>query len=186
MESKSTKYFNKVTITFAKNYQEVFEARDFLEDELFKFLKNIQDTPELKELRKWKWGTECGASDSDNEFETYEDFVKNKPYFIDNQSRVYLFQYDNKENYYAHFGFGFDLKNNGGQMVFFTSIAALEGSETELKNMKAFTPQTLQNGLYIRYDGNISIEEITLEKAIGKVKILIKAWDGFLNRKKIK
>lgn len=182
MESKSTGYFNKVILAFAKHYREVFEARDLLEDELLKFLKIIQDNPELNKLKKWKWGWDCG--NNDDEYENYDEFVKDKPFFIDNKSRVYLFDYDNKnENYYALFGFGFDLEKNGGEMVFFTSIAAQNGSKTELKDLKGFKPQTLYHGEYILYDCNMSIEELTLGTAIVKVNKLIDAWSGFKSKK---
>lgn len=185
MESKPEK-IDEVTISFGKHYNEIFEARDLFENQLLKFLKIIQDNLKLNE-NEWQWGWDC-----DGDYDVYnchEDLSKNKPFFIDSKSRIYLYNNDSKEKYYALFGFSFDIENTGGGIVFFTSIAASEESKTDvLKELKPkeFKAKVLYDGEYILYGRNIlRLENFIIEDAIKEVERLIKAWKDF-NKKKAK
>ena len=175
MQSKSEKYFTEVTIAFAKHHDNIFEARDLFEDELLNFLREIQGKLNLK----WHWGWDCRNRDPE-EYSDYDELVDHKPFFINNKSRIYLYDYDAKKQYYAHFGFGFDIiKNKGRGICFFTSIADDEGDESVLKSKGKFIRETLYNGEAMLYGYNISIEEVTLDQAVTEVNNLIKAWNNF-------
>lgn len=179
---ESNPLFNEVTISFGQHHKEIFEARDLFEDELLKFLKTIQDT--LK-LNKWEMGWDCGNGSNDS-YPNYEEFVNDKPFFIDNKSRVYLFNHNSKkQEYYALFGFSFDLENNGDGIVFFTSIAADEGLDKALEdNLKDFKSKVLYDGEYIRYGCNIPLKDVSLEDAKNEVKRLLKVWKDFTTVRK--
>ncbi len=188
-KNEDTLSFNKVTLSFAEHYNEIFEARDLFEDNLLEVLKNIHNQNTL-ELKKWQWGWDCDKCDS-KEYDSYDKSLIDKPFFISRKSRIYLFNYDDKrEKFYALFGFSFDIEDKGRGIVFFTSIAASNGSdEVFLKKFLSEKPKNmflydkvLYDDEYILYGCNIPLKDVTLEGAVKEVKRLIKVWEDFKKR----
>ena len=175
-------YFsNEVVLKYGEKYCEISEAREVFEEELCKFLKIIHECDQLElKRKKWQWGWDC--CDDDAEKESYEDFLKKKPFMLHKSSRVYLFKYtEADEDYYAACGFGYDMNNGKSEIVFFTSIEPTEGADTghyeKIAEKKSFKPA-------VRYDGvqrlvgssTIPLRDLTLKKAISAVKELLAAF----------
>lgn len=184
MKSESGRNFTDLTLSFAKDYQNLFEAKDLFEKELIDFIKSIQMTHPEK-LNDWLWGWDTNTVGS-NEYNDYEKFLDDRPFLIEIGSRIYLFNHNKNNKYYAHFGFCNDLEKKGQGICFFTGICPEGDDEGKLKNSninKIFTPQFLYDDTCIMYGCNIPTQKLNSKSAKEKVSELVKVWNSFKNRR---